>query len=521
MPIDGTSLKSQLNQVQFLIETHKQDLQLPGVVDIQPGYKLANNWPTKEPAIVVTKSKEAGTLTLPAEIQGVPVDIRDATDVEELRHSDPALYAKLAAQHAELETGAFAAPAAEAAVAPEVLAKPHVAYTPPPGESLEPVSGNLTFTCHASPDAGWPTLKAFLAATKSRLIVGLYDFTSEHILKGVESSLASGQSLEITLDNPARNPTADQTDPETLTALKGELGDDLTAAWAPVRSNKALTQWVFPTAYHIKVAVRDGKSVWLSSGNWNNSNQPDMDPINNPQPTDQQLAKKSDRDWHVVIDNEDLAAQYEKYLKHDNQVAQSLAPGGPGTFALEVPETMPPFELEAKPIVFQFHPPLPLTDEPATITPLLTPDDGVYQPAMLELINSAEKKLYIQLQYIHPSDKEEDANFTKLVDAVAQKIQDGVDVRIICSQFQASKTWLDRLQSAGIDLDHVKIQNGVHNKGFVVDSKRVALGSQNWSGDGVLRNRDASVIIANAKAASYFEEIFLHDWDNVARQSVK
>jgi phosphatidylserine/phosphatidylglycerophosphate/cardiolipin synthase-like enzyme len=282
-----------------------------------------------------------------------------------------------------------------------------------------------------------------------------------------------------------------------------------------------LTAWIFPTAYHIKVAVRDSKSVWLSSGNWNNSNQPDMDPINNPQPGDQALARKSDRDWHVVMDNEDLAAQYEMYLKHDNDVAQSMAPGGPGTFAVEAPEMMPPFELEAEPVMFQFHAPLVLTYAPATITPLLTPDKGVYQGAMLELINSAQQKLYIQLQYIHPSDKDEDAAFTQLVDAVAQKIQDGVDVRIICSQFQVSNNWLDRLQSAGIDLDHVKIQNGVHNKGFVVDSKRVALGSQNWSGDGVLRNRDASVLIDNAQAAAYYEQIFLHDWDNVARQSVK
>jgi phosphatidylserine/phosphatidylglycerophosphate/cardiolipin synthase-like enzyme len=75
--------------------------------------------------------------------------------------------------------------------------------------------------------------------------------------------------------------------------------------------------------------------------------------------------------------------------------------------------------------------------------------------------------------------------------------------------------------AADIALKNVKLQNGVHNKGFVVDSKIVALGSQNWSGDGVLRNRDASVIIENDRAAQYYEQIFLHDWDNVARQSVR
>jgi hypothetical protein len=35
------------------------------------------------------------------------------------------------------------------------------------------------------------------------------------------------------------------------------------------------------------------------------------------------------------------------------------------------------------------------------------------------------------------------------------------------------------------------------------------LGSQNWPGDGVLRNRDASFIIVDAEAANYDEKIFL------------
>jgi phosphatidylserine/phosphatidylglycerophosphate/cardiolipin synthase-like enzyme len=94
-------------------------------------------------------------------------------------------------------------------------------------------------------------------------------------------------------------------------------------------------------------------------------------------------------------------------------------------------------------------------------------------------------------------------------------------VRIILSQWQVSHGWLERLQSAGIDLNVVKIQNGVHNKGFVIDSKVVVLGSQNWSAEGVLRNRDASVIIENETAARYYEQIFLHDWDRIAKQSAE
>jgi phosphatidylserine/phosphatidylglycerophosphate/cardiolipin synthase-like enzyme len=77
---------------------------------------------------------------------------------------------------------------------------------------------------------------------------------------------------------------------------------------------------------------------------------------------------------------------------------------------------------------------------------------------------------------------------------------------------------LELLQDAGIDLAQVRIQANVHNKGMIVDSKVVAVGSQNWSGDGTLRNRDATLIIYNEEAAQYWEKIFIHDWTQMASQ---
>lgn len=523
----GHDDRAKLKDLAPLIERHAAELTQPGVLSIRPGYRLENDWPTMQPAIVVVKSPSAGDIPLPSSIEGVPVDVRVADPAEQLRHDDPVRYAKLAARHPELRDGALpeVGPdvADEGAAAPAVAAaKPHMPYAPA-SVPLAPVTGRLTFTCHASPDAGWPTLKNFLAATRSSLTIGLYDWTAAHILDQVKQTLAVGQKLDLVLDHPSTNPTADQTDPETIKALDQELGDAFAAAWALVRGNKDVARWIYPTAYHIKVAVRDGNSFWLSSGNWNNSNQPDFDPIHNPRPDDQKLAKKSDRDWHVIVENADLAATYEAYLKHDLEVAEKVAPAaGPGVKAATPAPAMPPeFRPQARGQAFQFFEPLRLENEPATITPLLTPDPGNYRNAMLELIQSAQRSLYIQLQYIHPSDDEEDDDYMALLNAVVAKISAGIDVRIIVGQFQSLNGWLERLQDAGVDLAAVKIQNGVHNKGFIVDSKRVALGSQNWSGDGVLRNRDASVIIDNPKAAAYYEQIFLHDWNRIAQKSVR
>jgi phosphatidylserine/phosphatidylglycerophosphate/cardiolipin synthase-like enzyme len=124
----------------------------------------------------------------------------------------------------------------------------------------------------------------------------------------------------------------------------------------------------------------------------------------------------------------------------------------------------------------------------------------------------------MQTQYIHPSDKEGDTKLAALIQAVVDLIEAGVDVRIINSQYE-NQPWLEKVQDAGIDLAHMRLQHGVHNKGIVVDSKVVMVSSQNWSGDGVARNRDAGLIIYNEEAAQYWEKVFLHDWTNLAVQS--
>jgi phosphatidylserine/phosphatidylglycerophosphate/cardiolipin synthase-like enzyme len=53
-----------------------------------------------------------------------------------------------------------------------------------------------------------------------------------------------------------------------------------------------------------------------------------------------------------------------------------------------------------------------------------------------------------------------------------------------------------------------------------VDRKRIMLGSQNLSEQGVSLNRDASLLFEDAKLAAYFAEIFEHDWNGLASDSV-
>jgi hypothetical protein len=215
-----------------------------------------------------------------------------------------------------------AAPAAaskESLAAAHQPSKPGLPYKPPTGTPLKAVQGNMTITCLASPDAGWPTLKTFLSGTTEQLTMGMYDFTSAHVLETFKSVL-QGKKLNMVLDHPAPNPSRDQSDDETVAALESRLGDSMKFAWALERMDPNAAAWIYPNAYHIKVIVRDGDTFWLSSGNLNNSNEPDIDPLDDPAGS-AATARTSDRDWHVIVEEPKLAGTFQKFLLNDLAVA--------------------------------------------------------------------------------------------------------------------------------------------------------------------------------------------------------
>jgi hypothetical protein len=526
------------------IQTNLKLFQKRGALTVRPGYKIKNGWITPEEAIVVTVNKKkddvpAGQL-IDKKIGNYPTDIRQANTWQKLRRKSTESYGTFMAsqqpQYAQpdfpyerdAQTGQLLQSSKPHPKVAAHYVKPTVPYAPPGNATLAPVTDKMSITLCASPDAGWLELSQFLQGIGNQLTVGMYDFTSAHVLAAVQSALSGKQKLSLVLDHPPLNHTADQSDERTEAILAKQLNNRQQFAWAAEAKDPMVKAAIFPNAYHIKVAVKDGKIFWLSSGNWNNSNQPAIDPFaaNANKTKIGQIAKKSDRDWHAIVEHAGLAATFEAYLKNDLAQASKLQAGEQGIKAAAALPKETKASSPEKPIAgtispAQYFKPFRIENEQVTIQPVLTPDAGVgnYVSNFLKLINAATKKLYIQTQYIHPADESKYPGLQALIEAVKGRIQARVDVRIILSQYEATGPWLEKLQSAGINASKfVRIQNGVHNKGFIIDSKVIALGSQNWSGDGVERNRDASLIICHAGAATYFEKIFLYDWNTLAKQ---
>jgi hypothetical protein len=512
------------------IARHLAELAKPGVLSIRPGYQMAGGWFTRKPAIVVTVDSKRDDLRpedrLPETVEGYAVDVRQADRMQRIQATNPSLYAEmLKTVRPELKPAVFALERDRtgqrlSAIQPEAFAPPNPAlkinYTAPPDAPLDLIEDTFSILCHVSPDAGWTELKPFLSGVKGTLSVGMYQCTSAHILDTLEASLGGRKTFNLVMDHPGKDRSQDQSDDDTVDALEQRLDGRLHFGWALEGKNLArVTHWIFPFAYHIKVAVVDSQAFWLSSGNWNNSNQPDIDPLTNPASATSQL-KSSDRDWHVIVRHKGLAQLLEKYLLHDLQVASAnQGPArGAAIAAQELSQLGEPEQDVMSSIPKEFFAPETITER-MKIQPLLTPDN--YGPAILALIKSARKSLYMQIPYITPSSGPDGVVLAGLIEAIAQQVRTGIDVRLILSSF-AKPGDLEKLQSAGIDLSVVHIQNNLHNKGIIVDSAVVAVGSQNWSASGVSTNRDATLVIFNEKAAQYWERVFIHDWTSMSTQ---
>ena len=474
---------------------------LPGVLRIRAGWQFSDGWITDKTAIVVIVEEKKTTATLkdqaepklPSSFEGFPVDVRQASAEE--------LY--------ELNRigggGAFE----------ERTANP--TYQKPPNLTLPRVKEKMKVKIHVSPESGWPVLKQFLEHTNHNLVVAMYDFGAPHILDAINQRLAAKHAkLQLVIQFGASvgdgTKANDFDDALTVQKLTDALGSNFKNQWANVGERQSL--WA--SAYHIKVAVRDSHSFWLSSGNWQSSNQaPDAPPVDKA--SQKALLTNYNREWHVVVDHPMLAGIFESYIKYDFDQSLGFKPKG----AITAFEILPPLEIDAREVAPEIRTFVPLeVSRIVDVQPVLTPDN--YAEIVLPLIESATTKIYFQNQYINESlDPRATEKYIPMLEAIARKQKQGVDVRIILRKdFGTEARHIEFMKSHGIDLTWVRWRNRSHTKGIIVDSARVLLGSHNWSYDGTVLNRDASLLFYDSEIAKYLEDVFIYDWENWSTSKV-
>ncbi|HST23581.1 MAG TPA: phospholipase D-like domain-containing protein [Blastocatellia bacterium] len=469
----------------------QRDHQVESVYSVWPGYEINQGRLTDDQCLVVYAHPErldAVRSAMPRQYAQFPVEVRPASIEQQLEDVGVSEAAASISYNDGDRTG--------------------------PGFSFNWVDEEMKAILHVGPERSWTVLSDFLNGTENRLISSMYEFHAEHIADAVEHELDEGAKMMLVLARQSRDPQNGRIDngdfgrTETFNRWEERFGNRFDLIFVPLG-----VQGLVANSYHIKVTVRDGSTIWLSSGNWKRSSQPLIPTasLNNPRVT----GNAGNREWHVVIENDTLATRFANHIKADFQ--QSGILGGTNEavddeIMVDVPATMQEaVEFEAAPA--RVIEPLKINRR-IRVKPLLTPDKkgAVYSNAVLQLIRSARRQLLFQNQYIKMSGA--NGGFMKqLVDALAEKAQELEDFRIILRSGDLEFD-LSQLKRRGIDVDHqVRILANTHTKGIIVDGKRVLVGSHNWSSSGVTLNRDASLIFDDEEAAQYYSEAFELDWD--------
>lgn len=475
----------------------------PDVIEVRLGYRFKRGWITDE-RVVVCEMREklsagelqrSGKRLIPPQILGVGVDVRTAALPDQLEHLG-----------IDLE-----------AVAVEERARPG-AYREPPDLALERVKEPMKAVFHASPDSGFPNLKAFLGRVRNSLTATMYEWEAEHISDAIEAAVRpAGRTLRmVTQKQGTRTAVAD---------MKSRLGSKFQHVWASVGPGKLI-----PSAYHIKVASRDGEEVWLSSGNWKNSNQADINPAADGTASLTPLLTHN-REWHAILKNKKLAQMFQRYIEFDFQEAQRV----PLDEALEVvlPDVFVPelvFQVDHEAVAAaRYFKPL-VVDRELDVQPLLTPDRDsqrkrIFMAHAIAMIQRGTRKIYVENQSFNLLD-DNNEELETFFEILRDKQRAGVDVRVIFRDARefgsgsatSQQKLIERIKDFGFDTDFVRLQKGCHTKGILVDSAEVMIGSHNLTNEGSLFNRDASLLVRDPEVAQYFETLFLFDWKTLARQ---
>ena len=489
-----------IRKIQTAIRKNIAELEkTKGFVAAEPGFRTVNGWIKHEPAIVVSvaeklpKSELLSEDIAPKKLDGFRVDVVQASPEQLLASSDD-----------------FAGVMGTLA-----LAAADLTYEKRPGNPIDSLF-TLTkpMTCHSGPDAGWPVLDKFLRGTKKTLTVAIYDLNAPYIVKTLIETIRANDTRKLVLVWDAG---MTQDEPRYRAELKEKLGAQMDGWLATSVMKGGGTRW--SSAYHEKVAVRDRKAFWLSSGNWSKRSQPGIDPIGNPADA-AGMYGKGNREWHIVVEDEPLARVFEDYILYDRDGSHDAATAL-AALDLQMPDVLVPAAYLALPADLALAAPnpvapqvLPTHGQPYQVRPLLCPDN--YIERITKFVKSAQHKLSLQFAYITYSKSPDDRKFRALLDYLCElSYKPSFDLRVIVNNDPEK---IRKLVEAGFNEKKLKVQSNIHNKAIIVDDQAALVCSANWSGDGTLRNRDAGLIIYDPEVTAYFQAIYDDDWNLRAKQ---
>ena len=362
-------------------------------------------------------------------------------------------------------------------------------------------SGSITPVI--GPEEGLPALLTWIKAAQTDLHVHIYQLSEPSIVAALAERAEQGVSVIVVLDEkPYGFDNYDMDRIDSIINLLIEAGVEV-RIWG---DNGAGDEDRLPGRYnHAKIAVRDGESVFIGSGNWKSSSFPVP-------------GEPGNREWNLIIDDSTTAAAYMERLLIDEDSAHPL---------VSVARTRPSADVfltnESYQVPVDFTPSTPLNGD-FSARVLTCPDDCLH--GMLEAINGAQTSIHASLASI---DDYWVTQGSPLVDALQAAAERGVELKVLLDGYYiqpgSSKATETRAviqemnEGWGLTNVEARIMAGsdgiwsLHNKGLIIDSETVLVGSINWNDNAILRNREQAIVVTMPTLANFFETSFNADWD--------
>ncbi len=352
-------------------------------------------------------------------------------------------------------------------------------------------TGPATVTCFTSPDSSWAVLRGLMRGAQSEMLICVYSISNGFLVNEIENALERNSSMEIKILVSWK-----WASPAERTYTKGAFYN--LSQHAAFENNLWLvfsedTDLEFT---HGKYMIYDREVLIVQSCNWAKSGIPPRNSTGN-------------REWGVAIRQPDVVNYFMEVFTSDwllpNIELYTPNPGDAYSFS-----NYQPGGSYSAPHAAQTY-----TDT-MSIQCILSPDNSV--DTILALIRSATYKLDVQQMYIKPTWGPSYPN--QFLEEILEARRRGVLCRVIMDEKDDDNAGVaDTLVDAGVGVSWQGEHWGsggywMHNKGIIVDGRKVLVSSINWSNYSVSQNREAGVLITHTGVAGFFASVFQWDWEH-------
>jgi subtilisin family serine protease/phosphatidylserine/phosphatidylglycerophosphate/cardiolipin synthase-like enzyme len=388
------------------------------------------------------------------------------------------------------------------------------------------ISGNVIL--FASPDNSFQAIHDALddIGDGNEIFIAMYDFSVDYVADLIKNVTDKGAKVKLMIDKDHRT-GSEKSEQKIIQSLRNS---GVSFVWSPSCNNDNISEFANCHEKIFIVCTIDGnnnllpKKVMISSGNWSPGGIPNNIWVKNGSKYTkiQGTFKNGNREWGIIIENEQIARQYYDVLNQDFEDSRGAVASGhvlpeeefaTNEFLEDVYE-----ENHAEEDIQQIHvPPLTISLNNTKLIPLFSPDN--YQNVVTQLIDSAKKSVRIQQQTINPNGKHGDVNYI-----VNSLIKSKTDNNNLIIKFMRSSKWmktndanaLQQLRAADCEIKfhNPKQYDHLHNKGIIIDDDIVVITSTNFTDTSIEENRECGIVIYSTDVADYFSKLFDLDWKN-------